>query len=78
VAMGTPERVVLQPTAAGLSCCQRQGWDDTSIRRPGEGCLPRWRAHRAAVDLQGEGKQWAGRGQPVRLPVVGELAEQVV
>jgi hypothetical protein len=36
------------------------------------------RAHRAAVDLQGEGKQWEGRDQPVGLPVVVELAESVV
>ena len=76
--MRTPERVVLQPTPAGRSCCHRQGWDDTSILRPGDGCLPRWEGSSCAVGLRGEGKQWEGRGQPVGLPVVGELAESVV
>jgi len=39
VAIGTPELVVLQPTAAGLSCRQGKGWDDTSIPCPDLACL---------------------------------------
>jgi hypothetical protein len=78
VAIGTPELVVLQLTAAGLSCRQRQGWDDTSIPRPGEGCLPRWEGSSCGCWPPSDVKQRAGRSQAVGLLVVGELAEQVV
>jgi hypothetical protein len=84
VAMGTPELVVLQSTAAGLSCRQRQGWDDTSIPRPGVGCLPRWEGSSCGCwpprrrGSSGRGSSGRGRGQSAGLPVVGELAEQVV
>ena len=78
VAIGTPELVVLQPTAAGLSCRQRQGGTIPRSRAQVRGVFPGGRAHRAAVGLQDDVKQRAGRSQPVGLLVVGELAEQVV
>jgi hypothetical protein len=31
LAMRTPERVMLQPAAAGVPCRQGRGWDDASI-----------------------------------------------
>jgi hypothetical protein len=75
--MGTPGRVVLPPTAAGLPR-RRRGWDDTSIPpRCGVssqvGGLIVW-----PLASEAEGRRAGGSVQPVGLPVVGEPAEQVV